>query len=219
VRLSTLAPVTIWSEAAVVERLDRLATQPQASGVFGFAGHRFGRFPPLSRAQVRAVEVTHRFDLPEDYRTFVTEIENGGAGPGYGIFPLGRWGDSAGDTKPWLNNWGDPSQPFPHEDRWNLEPGDLVPPDTLTQEDADAWFEVKDAQYFDVALVNGTIPIAHLGCAMWVRLVVSGPRRGEVWLDDRASDQGIFPLTPATFDAWYLAWLSDAEGCVIADHP
>lgn len=45
-----------------------------------------------------------------------------------------------------------------------------------------------------------------------VRLVVTGSRAGEVWLDDRASRAGIYPLEPAPFIDWYLAWLAEAEG-------
>jgi hypothetical protein len=43
---------------------------------------------------------------------------------------------------------------------------------------------------------------------MWIRLVVNGEHCGEVWLDQRASDNGVHPLAPAPFESWYLDWLS-----------
>ena len=47
-----------------------------------------------------------------------------------------------------------------------------------------------------------SVAIGHLGCAMWLRLVVNGLRAGEVWIDDRASDGGVVPADPCAFDAW-----------------
>jgi hypothetical protein len=203
--------VTAWDADAICERLDRMADNSLATSVFGFAGHKFRRFPPLSDDEVQRIEESYRFEFPPDFRSFMTNVENGGAGPGYGLFPLGQYGDSASETKPWIDGWGDPSKPFLLTDRWNLADDLLSPPDGLAEPEMDAWFEVKDAQYFDEALVDGTIPGAHLGCAMWFRLVVNGPFRGEVWLDDRTSDKGIYPLDPRSFGGWYLDWLGEAE--------
>jgi hypothetical protein len=47
------------------------------------------------------------------------------------------------------------------------------------------------------------------------RSTVSGPRRGEMWADDTADDDGFSPLTdPAGnrigFARWYLDWLDQA---------
>ena len=144
--------------------------------------------------------------IPGDYRRFLLSIENGGAGPGYGLFALGTWGNER-HTPGWPE--GDPSAPFPHDAPWNMEVEG--PPPDASAEDEDAWHARWDEIYFDPTFVNGSIPIAHMGCAMWVRMVVSGPRSGQVWLDDRASDAGIYPLEPITFIDWFEAWLSEAE--------
>ena len=66
-------------------------------------------------------------------------------------------------------------------------------------------------------LADGAIPIAHLGCAIWLLLIVTGPERGTIWLDDRASDGGIRPAQLAgrnrlTFDEVYSDWLAQALG-------
>jgi hypothetical protein len=81
----------------------------------------------------------------------------------------------------------------------------------MSQHEQDDWFEAHDRVYFDPDLLAGTIPIGHFGCAVWARLVVSGPHAGEVWIDDRSSDGGIRPADPARFDGWYLSWLGDVE--------
>ena len=65
--------------------------------------------------------------------------------------------------------------------------------------------------------IDGAFPVAHLGCAIRTWLVVSGPERGHVWLDDRASDNGFAPvrcgaLERVDFGTWYRDWLDEALG-------
>jgi hypothetical protein len=67
-----------------------------------------------------------------------------------------------------------------------------------------------------VKLVNGAIPVCHIGCALRRWLVVTGPERGHIWCDDRADQRGLYPLRlhgadRVTFIDWYLDWLRDAH--------
>jgi hypothetical protein len=55
---------------------------------FGSDGHEFYLNPPLSETEVSVFEREHQVELPSDYRTFITRIANGVAGPAYGMFPL-----------------------------------------------------------------------------------------------------------------------------------
>ena len=199
-----------WDSTDIRRRIDDLSRSPNAPAVFGSAGHHFQRLPCVRDDELRHIEGTRGFVLPADFREFVMTVESGGAGPGYGLFPIGRWGDAALQNEPWPDDWWDLAEPFPHDAPWNLGEDELKGPDG-TDEELDAWFELKDEKYFNPRLVNGSIPIAHLGCAMWVRLIVSGDRAGELWLDDRASDEGIYPVSPVRFIDWFLSWLGDAE--------
>ena len=80
------------------ESLRRLARlQPK---IFGADAHGFILNPRLREIEVAAFEEKHRISLPADYRHFITEIGNGGAGPYYGVFPLGYM-DDAFDVAPW----------------------------------------------------------------------------------------------------------------------
>ncbi len=79
----------------------------------------------------------------------------------------------------------------------------------------EAWDRELEAHYWDPAIMDGAIPICHLGCAYRQWLVIHGPQRGFVWNDDRADDGGISPLLgdsgePVTFSRWYMTWLEDS---------
>ena len=61
-------------------------------------------------------------------------------------------------------------------------------------------------------LIDGALPICHKGCAIRNGLVVTGSERGNIWVDDRANDLGIYPEQPETKDRinfldWYATWL------------
>jgi len=53
---------------------------------------------------------------------------------------------------------------------------------------------------------HGVVGLAHLGCNHVAFLVVDGPARGQVWLDARGIDAGVFATHPS-FLAWYLTWI------------
>ena len=90
-------------------------------------------------------------------------------------------------------------------------------------EEEDIWHQTLDADKWKPSLVDGAFPIAHQGCAIRNYLVVSGDERGNVWVDDRANDNGIYPETlnsssRVTFLEWYLSWLDEALAKVQSPH-
>jgi hypothetical protein len=200
--------------AYIRDVLKRFRTaQPQ---VFGADAHRFQLNQPLPEAEATAFEQKHKVRLPPDYRQFITGVGNGGAGPFYGIFPLGEMDNNSG-LRPWQEDDGFVgilSEPFSHNTDWNDLTG--MPTDDLaerSESDYDEQMDMFDKSYWRSSLFNGAIPICHEGCALRVWLVVSGPEAGRVWEDRRSEYEGINRITlangsPATFAGWYDEWLN-----------
>lgn len=73
-----------------VERiLDQARRMDSGLEMFGASKHQYKLNPPVNLPFVRAIEEEYRFRFPEDYVQFITEIGDGGAGPGYGLFSFG----------------------------------------------------------------------------------------------------------------------------------
>lgn len=166
--------------------------------VFGASTHQYRLADPLPQRDVEAIEHRYDIEIPADYRDFVMFDGNGGAGPGYGLWPLGLWTPDR-TLEPWdAGNWNDqPSEPFPHTSPWNVPRSlsDNVPADDAPWEQHDAHRRLVDDTNWAPGLSNGAVPIAHVGCAIYLLLIVTGCERGYIWIDDRASDNGIYPAT------------------------
>ncbi|WP_051055491.1 MULTISPECIES: hypothetical protein [Kitasatospora] len=68
----------------------------------------------------------------------------------------------------------------------------------------------------DDARDTGAVFLLEHGCGFSTLLVVSGPMRGTMWFDGRATCDRLNPLLnddrrPATFAEWYLDWLAHEE--------
>jgi hypothetical protein len=201
----------------ILESLRKLQASSEGTRVFGANAHGYEVHEPLTEHEVEMFERKHRVTLPEDYRSFLIHVGNGGAGPAYGIFRLGEMDDDFDYTQ-WEENddfVGVLSEPFPHTKAWNDLKGE--PDYDLQDEDElDRQLEAFEKKYYDTKHVNGAIPICHIGCALRRWLVITGPERGRIWCDDRADKQGLYPLqlsnaNRVTFLDWYLDWLQDAQ--------
>ena len=205
-------PATIES---ICEDLARCRSAKRFPRIFGAETHRFELNPVVRKSVVTRFEAKFGIELPEDYRRFITEVGNGGAGPYYGLFKF-REMDDCFSFQRWKENdgfVGTLSKPFPHTRRWN----DVLPEPELDEEDDryDAEVERLTEIYWNPDNVNGAIPICHQGCASRNWLVVSGPEAGHVWDDLRADEEGLQPTKlkrkrRVTFLEWYDDWLQQA---------
>jgi SMI1/KNR4 family protein SUKH-1 len=198
------------------EAIAALRRQDRELTYFGASRHRYRFNAPLAEREVAAFEQRYAIRLPEDYRGFLTNVGNGGAGPSSGLFKLGEM-DGLRADEPWHEGAfiGTLRQPWPHRSAWNLPKEDLDVPADLAPEALDAAMDLCERKYWSEAVVAGAFPICHHGCALRDWLVVTGPEAGHVWHDSRADSRGLRPCEGAdgrrqTFMDWYLDWLNGA---------
>ncbi len=216
--------VTEVSWLGVRERVAAIASAEASQKVFGTSGHRFVLHPVLAAAELVDLEQVIGARLPEEYRAFLLEVGNGGAGPGYGIERVERTTDGwqwTGHGVTTAAKLGVPFQPFDqqvyaeHDAKRPVESD--FPDHGSFMEASRAWVQRFDDLHDEETF--GAIALSHQGCGYYWLLVVSGPEPGTVWDDSRAADMPLSPLTdPAgqrlTFERWYLDWLTRAEAAV-----
>ena len=210
-------PLTISNKLAYIKHND-----PEFKN-FGANYHKYMVYNIYDDEILSDYEKSAKFDLPSDYKMFITEIGNGGAGPFYGVFPFG-YHDSNHELCTWEDGYliGDLSKPFPHTESWDLsddfwskEPN--IDESTSPEEEdilIEEWNDLLEKYYWNPEIMNGAIPICHEGCAIRIWLVVNGPMIGQLWEDLRADQQGIHPLKDTagnihSFSSWYLEWLNN----------
>lgn len=148
---------------------------------------------PCSTVEVAAFENRMGVELPEDYKTFITTVANGGAGPpDCSMLPLGTVPKYF--TGSLRSNWEElPNlkKPFPFTKRWCWENGELS--DEGDEDDVDC----------------GSLMLGEDGCGMQWHLIVTGPDRGMPWM---LSGEGILPVCPKRgFLDWYEDWLDGRD--------
>jgi hypothetical protein len=153
--------------------------------IFGANVHRYRMSAPLSEQEVCAFEAQYDVTLPAGYRDFLLHVGNGGAGPYYGVLPLGYHKAAL----PLLH------QPFPHSVDWNED-------------------HLADDDYLTDELTGGAMRICNTGDGGYELLVVTGTLRGSIWADGRYANQGLLPLPHSQdpsrsmdFLDWYRDWL------------
>jgi hypothetical protein len=97
--------------AAIKDAISKLERADRKLTVFGAAStHQWRLRPPASAAEVNKFEKRFGVALPDDYREFLCSVGNGGAGPQYGLFPLGVFSEQSERAD---NLIGELSEPFP----------------------------------------------------------------------------------------------------------
>ncbi len=239
-------------------KLAQLRERDAHHSLFGSKTHGYGLGLCWREEQIHTVEADCGIRFPESYRHFLLHVGNGGAGPGYGLLaleesvrdrPRGRLAqpfpkvfvapvpDAADNALKSSNQVGD--EPDDRDPLWQ----DSRRPDTLCD-----W--VRNSRQREPAFSSraegagaqeahsdegqhhpGAIELAHYGCGIVALLIVSGPERGAIWVDDPNSSFGcdLYPIGRGgwmgqggwqrmaahpekrlDFLAWYDDWLDDA---------
>jgi hypothetical protein len=206
---------------AVQQALTRLRAADPTLKQFGAQGHGYRLNPPLAEAEAVAVEQRLGVSLPTEYRAFVTQVGDGGAGPGYGVHSLREWlatAQAAGrKARRRAGELVDPARPF----------GRPV--------------TVAEAARLGGFPTHGVIPLCETGCGGAYCLVTAGTEQGWVWCYDNGgfyapayTHDPVYPVGATVADrlrineaflaallalsnnvrlgfwAWYQCWLEEA---------
>jgi hypothetical protein len=167
--------------SAIRDRIRLLAAIDAGHCLFGARMHEYQLAPPLTEAELAALEADVG-QLPAEYRVFVRTLAAHGAGPYQGLGEPRVPEDPAGGHPP------DPARVF-----WC---------ERATSYDA-PWPP-------GAHLLDGTLVLADQERGGRSLLVVRGPRAGEVWRDrPRGAQGGIEPEAPSLV-GWYEQWITRA---------
>jgi len=173
------APVAfqdLWSAISRVREWDSGLT------TFGSETHRYEFLPPCREEEIVDYERKMGIQLPEEYRWFVRNIGEGGAGPGYGLKKLR-------DMAP------DKVTIFADEFTGVIDRGG---------------FHLSLRQTGSRPIVDLQIlKLCHWGCEYWNSIVVRGIASGFILFVDEEFTSGRH-LLANSFGKWYRNWLDAA---------
>ena len=95
----------------IVEAVRFLREHDHRLSVFGANGHEYAFRPVAKEAELIEFERQHSLRLPDDYRRFLIEVGNGGAGPFYGVLGFDEIFEATKDS------WRDLAKAFPYTSR------------------------------------------------------------------------------------------------------
>ena len=177
--------------ARIVRKVEE--AQRQKLSCFGSGKHQFTFNTPLPREDIERFEARYGITLPKDYRTFLLEAGDGGAGPYYGLLPLEEWHIAFDLTPEERSEFLARPYPFPVEHAGEVALG--------TEENEE---DEEDSYKY---LQQGIIAISHHGCDGYAYLVVTGDARGRVLYgyDDHPSFR--YFVDNPDFLSWYERWI------------
>lgn len=199
----------------IKSKLILAAKKDTAFKAFGANSHRYVLNSPLEIKKVLAFEQQNSINLPESYRQFVLAVGNGGisgtksgAGPFYGIFPLGTGMDQLVYT-----NTSE-----------CLKMECIISPDMTEEEWSELIKEIEDDDISDEDYENelcrifgGILPIGSPGCNYLHGLVLNGKYAGKVVNLDQDLQKPHFTYEDNFLD-WYERWLDEViSGDLLVD--
>ncbi|WP_177733820.1 SMI1/KNR4 family protein [Flavobacterium inviolabile] len=184
--------------------------------VFGADSHKYKIKKPVTEATVLKFEQQFTIQLPECYRTFITEVGNSGVGyanaapgPYYGIYPFGENVDELIEEKPekYLKN-NCLIYPKITDNDWYALTKNIDENDSISDID----YEIELGKIF-----GGILPIGSQGCTYIHGLVLNGQHKGRIINLDANRQKPYFSFEDNFLD-WYERWLDEViSGELIAN--
>ncbi|MDN4078758.1 SMI1/KNR4 family protein [Paenibacillus polymyxa] len=166
--------------------------------VFGASSHQYRVKEKLTAKELEDWQTLNQVTLPEPYALFLMKIGNGGAGPYYGIYSLGK---ATSYTERQVLLAKSVLHPGMTKEEWNH----LIEP--LTRDE-----DIPDEEYDDTCnkVLGGMLCIGTQGCEYDMYLVLEGKYRGRiVYTSDFHPDHPFFFVYEGSFLDWYERWLDE----------
>ena len=177
--------------------------------MFGADAHQYKLGSPVDLSFVRTIEEAYHFRFPEDYVQFITEVGDGGAGPGYGLYPFGYYCTEVKNIKEakarerYLHGLGKELQLLPIEPKW-LE--DFCISREEYEKNPEKYFQGGRGSFnWDNDTPYGFFHLGTYGCWRDFGLITAGERYGQVFIHDT---EGAFELEARSFQEFYQNWLN-----------
>lgn len=190
----------------IKSKLLQAANVDKGLKAFGASSHHYIINKPTSIKEVMAFEKKYSIDLPDCYKSFVLQIGNGGkayansgAGPFYGIYPLGKGVDELvyEDTEKYIKNEC-VLYPKMKNDEWE-KAIEIIEDDNVSDSD----YEKELGRIF-----GGVLPIGSQGCTYLHGIVLNGEYKGKVVNIDQDLQKPHFTFEDNFLD-WYERWLDE----------
>jgi len=178
--------------------VQRLKSSDKRFEIFGTTFHKYEFNPTLTEDYILKFEENHKIHLPNDYKAFLKEVGNGGAGPHYGMYKLENYYQPRFYDGSDANYVGDNflQTPFPY-----------TKSNPFIEDDIDEVISGEEYAKEFIKNISGAITLAHQGCGYFDMLIVSGEEKGKVWVDATVSDYGMY-CAFNSFTEWYLNWIN-----------
>lgn len=172
------------------------------SNNFEVADYKFVMNAPIAESELLAFEETYQIRLPEDYREFLLNVGNGGAGPYHGLLLLEKWFDYENPTGDTLKAI---IEEFDFDPVAHLAGEFLIEPDPMKNYGASY---IGELDYSDKTK-HGTIALCDQGCLFYSLLVVRGHYKGRVCHACYSGGEDYYYMPDENFLAWYERWLDE----------
>lgn len=174
---------------------------------FGASSHKYILSDTVKTADILEFEKDYKVSLPEDYKAFLTQIGNRGisyqdsaAGPGYGIFPLGKNVEEFICANPQKYLKEDCKlYPEMSDEFWKDLTKNIDENENLSEED----FNTESGKVY-----SGILPIGTQGCTYYYGLVLNGEFKGRIVNVDLDLQKPFF-VFESNFLDWYERWLDE----------
>ncbi|MBL0913748.1 MAG: SMI1/KNR4 family protein [Bacteroidia bacterium] len=159
---------------AVKTSWHRLRVQDPEEKVFGAFMHHYDVSGSISKETLEAFERQHKVQLPLEYRQYLLEVANGGAGPFYGMYAL--------------ENCLLPLD-TPEKDYLQRHPEHLSKPFPVTKEQVQAYDNgsIRDIELSKEA--GGYLFISEYGSGTFIIMPLNGPFTGSLWYMQKQQGQ------------------------------